>query len=159
MSGVVRLLHTQVECRQPETPCRSGADRQSAVVWKRALSRVMSGCLGLSAWHAAHQSDVVVDVDHIALRAVKPRALGEEFVSGNGRIEAVGIDVSAKAAGRVTAVLANEGDLVTFGQVIAEMDVSVLTAQRQEALARLAQARRLRSGPRQSRLGSGTTRM
>ncbi|XVJ61108.1 MAG: HlyD family efflux transporter periplasmic adaptor subunit [Tepidisphaera sp.] len=71
---------------------------------------------------------------------LKPRTLGEGFVSGNGRIEAVEIDVAAKAAGRVTAVLADEGDFVTAGQVIAEMDASVLTAQKQEALARLEQA-------------------
>lgn len=72
---------------------------------------------------------------------LKPTTLGEGFVSGNGRIEAVEIDVAAKAPGRVTAVLADEGDFVTAGQVIAEMDASVFAAQKQEALARLDQAK------------------
>lgn len=71
---------------------------------------------------------------------LKPTPIGRGLVTGNGRIEAVEIDVAAKAAGRVVAVLAEEGDFVARGQVIAEMDASVLTAQRQEALARLQQA-------------------
>lgn len=72
---------------------------------------------------------------------LNPTTLGEGFVSGNGRIEAVEIDVAAKAPGRVTAVLADEGDFVVAGQVIAEMDASALAAQKQEALARLEQAK------------------
>jgi HlyD family secretion protein len=72
---------------------------------------------------------------------LRPESLGEGFVSGNGRIEAVEIDVAAKIAGRVAAVFADEGDFVQVGQVIAEMDASVLTAQRQEAMARLDQAK------------------
>lgn len=40
----------------------------------------------------------------------------------NGRIEADEIDIQTKFAGRVAAVYADEGDIVTHGQIVAEMD-------------------------------------
>src|SRR5206468_11234537 len=52
---------------------------------------------------------------------------------GNGRIEATEVDVAAKQQGRVEAVLANEGDMVKEGDVLARMDVAVLEAQLREA--------------------------
>ncbi|HML79945.1 HlyD family secretion protein [Geobacter sulfurreducens] len=55
------------------------------------------------------------------------------LVGGNGRIEAVEIDVAAKAAGRVREILVREGDFVTAGQVVAVMDTEVLEAQLREA--------------------------
>ena len=72
---------------------------------------------------------------------LQPKGLPDGFVSGNGRIEAVEIDVSAKSPGRIAEILANEGDLVKQGQVLVHMDVSVLAAQKAEAEARLQQAR------------------
>jgi HlyD family secretion protein len=62
------------------------------------------------------------------------------LVSGNGRIEAVDIDVAAKTPGRVKDILVREGDFVTAGQVVALMDIEVLEAQRREAEAQLKQA-------------------
>jgi HlyD family secretion protein len=70
-----------------------------------------------------------------------PSKLGDAFASGNGRIEAVEIDVSAKIAGRVRDILVNEGDFVTSGQVVALMDTDVLEAQKRQAEAQLRQAR------------------
>jgi HlyD family secretion protein len=52
---------------------------------------------------------------------------------GNGRIEATEVDVAAKQQGRVEAVLAQEGDMVKEGDVLARMDVAVLEAQLREA--------------------------
>jgi HlyD family secretion protein len=52
---------------------------------------------------------------------------------GNGRIEATEVDVAAKQQGRVEAVLAQEGDMVKEGDVLARMDVAVLEAQLHEA--------------------------
>ena len=75
-----------------------------------------------------------------AWQAVKNKGLDAGFASGNGRIEAVEIDIAAKTAGRVTSILVNEGDFVTAGQVLAKMDTTVLEAQRREAQARLRQA-------------------
>jgi len=66
---------------------------------------------------------------------------GEEGIaSGNGRIEAVEIDVAAKTPGRVSEILVNEGEFVTAGQVVARMDTETLQAQLRQAQAQLQQA-------------------
>ncbi|MBV8626092.1 MAG: efflux RND transporter periplasmic adaptor subunit [Herbaspirillum sp.] len=65
---------------------------------------------------------------------------GEGFASGNGRIEATEVDVATKLAGRVDAILVNEGDFVTAGQTLARMQVLSLEAQRDEAQARQQQS-------------------
>lgn len=62
------------------------------------------------------------------------------FVSGNGRIEAVEIDVAAKSAGRVKDILVQEGDFVTAGQVVARIDTDTLQAQLRQAIAQRRQA-------------------
>jgi len=64
----------------------------------------------------------------------------EGLVSGNGRIEAVEIDVAARTPGRVKDILVREGELVTAGQVVALMDTEVLEAERRQAEAQLKQA-------------------
>lgn len=58
---------------------------------------------------------------------------GDAFVSGNGRIEATEIDVSAKTAGRVVDISVREGDFVTAGQTVASLQLDSLNAQREEA--------------------------
>ncbi len=63
-----------------------------------------------------------------------------DLVSGNGRVEAVEIDVSAKSSGRVKDILVREGDFVTAGQVVATMDTETLEAQHRQAEAQLQQA-------------------
>jgi HlyD family secretion protein len=64
------------------------------------------------------------------------------FASGNGRIEATEYDIAAKYAGRVVDVRVKEGDTIEKGQVLAQMDVEVLEAQRREAMAQLEMARK-----------------
>ncbi|MGA2401653.1 MAG: HlyD family efflux transporter periplasmic adaptor subunit [Syntrophobacteraceae bacterium] len=81
------------------------------------------GGLGVAAWQIFFKED-------------KNKGLA----SGNGRIEAVDIDVAAKTPGRVKDILVREGDFVTAGQVVALMDTEVLEAQRREAEAQLKQA-------------------
>ncbi|MBO1074694.1 HlyD family secretion protein [Roseomonas marmotae] len=66
--------------------------------------------------------------------------LPEGIASGNGRIEAVEIDVSTKAAGRVREILVREGDFVEAGQVLARMDTAQLEARKREAEAQLQRA-------------------
>jgi len=66
--------------------------------------------------------------------------LPEGIASGNGRIEAVEIDVSAKSPGRVRDILVNEGDFVKSGDVLARMDTTQLAAQRRQAEAQLRRA-------------------
>lgn len=62
------------------------------------------------------------------------------IASGNGRIEAVEIDISTKIPGRLRELLVNEGDFVTAGQVLARMDTDKLEAQRRQAEAQLQRA-------------------
>lgn len=62
------------------------------------------------------------------------------IVSGNGRIEAVEIDVAAKSSGRVKNILVREGEFVTAGQIVATMDIETLEAQLRQAEAQLQQA-------------------
>lgn len=71
------------------------------------------------------------------LRATGP---GENFASGNGRIEATEVDVATKLGGRVRDILAQEGDFVDAGQLLARMQIDTLEAVHAEAKARLQQS-------------------
>ncbi len=77
---------------------------------------------------------------YVAWQSLEPGQLPDGIAAGNGRIEAVEIDVATKTAGRVTEILADEGDFVRAGQVLARMDTAVLEAQRREAEAQLQRA-------------------
>ena len=83
---------------------------------------------------------VVVVIAVVVWIELKPSGPGKGFVSGNGRIEATEIDLAAKLAGRVKEILVNEGDFVKTGQVLAQMQIDVLDAQRDEARAQSQQA-------------------
>ena len=61
------------------------------------------------------------------------------LASGNGRIEAVEVDIAAKVPGRIKDILVREGEFVTAGQVVAHMDIDVLNAQLRQAKAQLQQ--------------------
>ena len=65
---------------------------------------------------------------------------GEGFARGNGRIEATEVDVATKLAGRVSDILVFEGDFVTAGQPLAQMQITTLEAQHDEAVAQHQQA-------------------
>ncbi|WP_206441568.1 HlyD family secretion protein [Amphritea opalescens] len=66
--------------------------------------------------------------------------LPADLASGNGRIEAVQVDISTKIAGRVESISAQEGDLVQPGQTVAMIDTAQLRAQRLRADAQIASA-------------------
>jgi HlyD family secretion protein len=68
-------------------------------------------------------------------------ALPVGFASGNGRLEAKQVYISSKYPGRIAEVLADEGDTVEAGQVIARMDTSALEAQLREAEAQIRSSR------------------
>ena len=76
----------------------------------------------------------------VGWRLFAGRGRDNGLASGNGRIEAVEIDIAAKTAGRIKDILVNEGDFVTAGQIVARMDTGVLEAQRREAQAYLRKA-------------------
>lgn len=64
----------------------------------------------------------------------------EGIASGNGRIEAVQVDISTKIAGRVSEVLVKEGDLIQSGQTLARIDTVELQAKLLKAKADIASA-------------------
>jgi len=90
----------------------------------RLIGALLAGALALLAWqrYALRDNDV-------------------GLVSGNGRIEAVEIDIAARTGGRVKEIRVAEGEFVTAGQVLALIDTEVLEAQRRQAEAQPQQAR------------------
>ena len=64
----------------------------------------------------------------------------EYIASGNGRIEAVEIDIAARQPGRIQSIEVREGELVRSGQVLVRMDTDSLQAQLRQAEARMRQA-------------------
>lgn len=77
---------------------------------------------------------------YVAWQRLQPDALPAGIASGNGRIEAVEIDVATRTSGRIKEILVNEGDFVAAGQILARMDTEQLQAQRREAEAQLQRA-------------------
>ncbi|MFV0359243.1 HlyD family secretion protein [Tropicimonas sp.] len=72
-------------------------------------------------------------------RAANP-GLPDGIATGNGRIEATEIDISALAAGRIETISADEGDYVSRGDVLVQMDIRQLTAQKRRAEASMRRA-------------------
>ena len=64
------------------------------------------------------------------------------LAAGNGRLEADEIDIATKFAGRIAAILADEGDTVKAGQVLARMDTRDLEAALNKAQAQVLQAQK-----------------
>ncbi|WP_424375622.1 HlyD family secretion protein [Methylocystis silviterrae] len=79
-------------------------------------------------------------VGYMAWQHFQPKRLPSGFASGNGRIEAVEIDVATKIAGRIEEIFVDEGDFVSERQLLAKMDTAVLEAQRRQAVAQLQEA-------------------
>jgi HlyD family secretion protein len=73
-------------------------------------------------------------------RFAKPE-LPDWVASGNGRIEAVSIDISTRTGGRIREIIVNEGQTVASGEVLARMDTQHLDAQMREARAQLQRGR------------------
>jgi HlyD family secretion protein len=68
--------------------------------------------------------------------------LPSAIVFGNGRLEADEINIDTKYAARIAEILADEGDVVKAGQVVARMDTRDLTASLKKAEAQVSQVRR-----------------
>ncbi len=64
-------------------------------------------------------------------------ALPQGIAAGNGRVEATEVDISALTGGRIANIGANEGDFVRAGDVLVQMDVVQLNAQKRQAEAQL----------------------
>jgi HlyD family secretion protein len=64
-------------------------------------------------------------------------ALPQGIAAGNGRIEATEIDIAALTGGRIASIGPAEGDFVKAGDVLVQMDVVQLNAQKRQAEAQL----------------------
>ena len=76
----------------------------------------------------------------LSVRHAKAASSAVGLYKANGRLEAAEIAIGSKYAGRVSDVLAKEGDPVAAGQVVARMDARDLDAQLAEAKAKVADA-------------------
>ena len=87
------------------------------------------------AWKWIGIGAAVVIVAFIGVRIMIKRhnRLPEGIASGNGRIEATLVDISAKEALRVKEIRVQEGAIVKPGQVLVQMDTGTLEAQLAEA--------------------------
>ena len=70
------------------------------------------------------------------LKLDEEKMLHPKFYGGNGRLEATEVNLAAKLAGRVDAVLVREGDMVTKGQPLVQMQVNTINAQMKQAVAK-----------------------
>lgn len=83
---------------------------------------------------------VAAALAYAAWQRWRPADASEGLVRGNGRIEATEIDVAVRIGGRLSEVLVKEGEFVKAGQVLANIQVDTLEAQRDEARAQRTQA-------------------
>src|ERR1700733_11867732 len=71
-----------------------------------------------------------------------PPPLPPGIAFGNGRLEAQEIDIDTKFAGRISEILADAGDMVKAGQVVARMDTRDLSASLKKSEAAVSQAQK-----------------
>lgn len=72
---------------------------------------------------------VVVGGGTVAWFVFRQPGLPPGFAGANGRLEAKQVDIATKYQGRIKEVLADEGDNVDAGQIVAKMDTEPLEAQ------------------------------
>jgi len=77
---------------------------------------------------------------YYAWKTLNGDGLPDGIAKGNGRIEAVEIDISTKSPGRIREILADEGDFVQVNDILARMDTDQLESQRKQAEAQLRRA-------------------
>jgi HlyD family secretion protein len=83
---------------------------------------------------------VVAGVGGYALWQQRQSALPAGITHANGRLEATEVDVASKLAGRLLRLAPREGSAVHAGQVVGQIDVAELEAQRDQAVAQVAAA-------------------
>ncbi|WJS86591.1 HlyD family efflux transporter periplasmic adaptor subunit [Paracoccus sp. TOH] len=92
--------------------------------WGIAAAAAVLAVIGWLAWQGFAREDRLVGI-----------------ASGNGRIEATEIDISALSAGRIARIHAAEGQVVRKGEMLVQMDTLQLDAQKRQAEAQLRRAR------------------
>ncbi len=80
---------------------------------------------------------------YVILNGADSKPVPDGIVFGNGRLEAVEVDIETKIAGRVDKIMVREGDLVKEGEHLARIDSAQLRAQLLRAEAEIASAQSL----------------
>jgi len=88
---------------------------------------------------------VIAGLGFVAWQGLQPAAPVASFASGNGRIEAIVVDVSTKLPGRIATILVDEGDFLQPGDEVARMDTHAMQAQMAQARAQVRQAENARA--------------
>ncbi len=88
-------------------------------------------------WGVAVLVAVLALAGFLALKFMNDDGLPEGFARGNGRIEAVEINVAARDGGRIDLLHVREGEFVEAGQVLAQLDIRQLQAALAQAEAEL----------------------
>ena len=83
---------------------------------------------------------VVVGGGAVAWFVLHNPGLPPGFAGANGRLEAKQVDIATKYQGRIKDVLADEGDTVDAGQIVAKMDTEPLEAQLRSDEAKIKEA-------------------
>jgi len=83
---------------------------------------------------------VVIGGGTVAWFVFRQPGLPPGFAGANGRLEAKQVDIATKYQGRIKDVLADEGDNVDAGQVVAKMDTEPLEAQLRSDEAKIKEA-------------------
>lgn len=83
----------------------------------------------------------VAVLGYLGWQAMQPSPLPAGFAAANGRIEATELDIAALTGGRIAKIDVAEGDLVKAGDLLVQMDVVQMNAQKRQAQAQLARAR------------------
>ena len=91
-------------------------------------------------WILAGAIIVLAAGAYYAWKSLNGDGLPEGIARGNGRIEAVEIDISTKSPGRIREILADEGDFVQANDILARMDTDQLETQLKQAEAQLRRA-------------------
>ena len=106
---------------------------------KLAIGALVLLVAGFSAWHFLRPSDNYPGITY-----------------GNGRLESTEVDVATKVAGRIAEVLVREGDNMSAGQVVAQLDADDLAAQLRAAEASTVQASEAAKQARDAVMGAAS---
>ncbi len=91
-------------------------------------------------WILAGAIIVLAAGAYYAWKSLNGDGLPDGIARGNGRIEAVEIDISTKSPGRIREILVDEGDFVQANDILARMDTDQLESQLKQAEAQLRRA-------------------
>ena len=108
--------------------------------WVVALVLLIVVVCGVYAWAMYTGTDVRTAVVS-AWQKLMGTDVPEGFAQTNGRLEATKVYITTKAPLRVESILAQEGDYVTPGQVVARMDTRTIKAQLRQAEAKIQRAK------------------